>query len=135
MVIGEIMTENPATADPTATVGEVLTKLFELDVRHLPIVDGTRLVGIVSDRDIRQFAAPNLDELLDGTLRRRLEEPISDYMAADLLTVTTETEVAEAIDMMLDQRIGAIPVVDPDNSELAGIVSYVDILRAVQPLV
>ena len=134
MVIGEIMTKNPATADSNATVGDVLTQLYELDVRHLPIVEGTQLVGIVSDRDIRQFSAPSLGDYVNGDLKKRLDEPIAEYMATDLVTVTAETDVSEAIDVMLDQRIGAIPVVAPDTSELAGIVSYVDILKAVQPL-
>lgn len=134
MVIGEIMTSNPATAESNQSVGDVLARLYELDVRHLPIVDGTRLVGIVSDRDVRQFAVPSVGDLVNGDLKKRLEDPISEYMASDLVTLTAETDVSEAIDIMLDQKIGAVPVVDPDTSELAGIVSYVDILKAVQPL-
>lgn len=135
MVIGQYMTSNPVTADSTSSVGDVLTKLYELDVRHIPIVDDSELVGIVSDRDIRQFAAPMIGDVFDVELRKRLEAPISEYMATDLITLTAEADVSEAIEIMLDQRIGAVPVVDADTSELIGIVSYIDILKAVQPLV
>lgn len=134
MVIGDIMTENPATAPVTATVSEVVAQLYELDVRHIPIVDGSRLVGIISDRDVRAIVVTTFDEDELEELRKKLDTPISELMAANLVTVTAETDVSEAIDLMLDQRIGAIPVVTPDNGDLAGIVSYVDILKGLQDL-
>lgn len=133
MVIGEIMTENPASAPATATVADVVARLYELDVRHLPIVDGSQLVGIISDRDVRNVMVTSVDEAEVAAIRSKLEQPIAELMAADVVTVTPETDVSEAIDLMLDERIGAIPVVSADG-ELAGIVSYVDILRALQPL-
>jgi acetoin utilization protein AcuB len=134
MVIGEIMTRDPATAPVTATISEVVEQLFELDVRHLPIVDGSRLQGIVSDRDVRQFLTLVIDDDAIEKRREALESPVTEYMAANLITVTEETDVSEAIDLMLDQRIGAIPVVSPDTGDLVGIVSYVDILKGVQDL-
>lgn len=56
-------------------------------------------------------------------------QPVSEVMSSDVIVVTPATEVVEIIDLMTENRIGAVPVVDND-SHLAGIISYVDVLRA-----
>src|SRR5690606_39764054 len=62
------------TAAADATVGEVMSILHDLDARHLPIVDGRQLVGIISDRDLRAFGASELLSVEDVEDRReRLE--------------------------------------------------------------
>jgi acetoin utilization protein AcuB len=133
MVIGEIMTKDPITAKSTATVAEAMSTLHDLDVRHLPIVDGGELVGIISDRDVRGFAEADMfDPDAQDELREKLKTPISEIMAADLSTLDRESEVSEAIDLMLEERVGAIPVIDRDTRELVGIVSYIDVLRALR---
>lgn len=133
MVVQEIMTKNPVTADASASIRDVISSLFELDVRHLPIIDGTELVGIISDRDLRGFLAPALSELeKPQEVAAKLRQPISAIMNSDVLSVTPETDVSEVVDLMLDHRIGAVPVVDAESDELVGIVSYMDVLRACQ---
>ncbi|MNC91117.1 CBS domain protein [compost metagenome] len=59
-----------------------------------------------------------------------MSQPVSAIMSCNVVTVTTETELVEVIDLMLDQKVGAVPVVNDDSSELVGIVSYMDVLRA-----
>jgi CBS domain-containing protein len=113
----DIMTENPARLGPTATVREAVVALQSLDVRHLPIVDEQgALVGMLSDRDLR------------GLSQAGLAARVADLMSADVLSVETDTEVEEIVALMLDAKIGAVPVVDGDGA-LVGIVSYVDVLR------
>ena len=116
----DIMTAKVVTIRQTATVREALKLLAELDVRHLPVVDEHEgLVGIVSDRDLLR-------------LRRSSEvlgQAVSEVMSGDVLVVSPTTHVDEIIDLMTENRIGALPVVDAD-SQIAGIVSYVDVLRA-----
>lgn len=116
----DIMTAKVVTIRQTATVREALKLLAELDVRHLPVVDERDgLVGMLSERDLLR-------------LRRSsevLNRAVSEVMSADVLVVTPTTHVDEIIDLMTEHRIGALPVVDND-SQLAGIVSYVDVLRA-----
>jgi CBS domain-containing protein len=128
MVVDEVMTSKLTTAAPSASIQRVLRLLSEADVRHLPITDDGELVGIVSDRDLRSFV-PDLGED-SSELAARLARPISSVMSSDLVTVEPETELQEAIDLMLDQKVGAIPVVHPDTRELVGILSYMDVLRA-----
>jgi acetoin utilization protein AcuB len=133
MVVKEVMTKDPVSADVSSTVREVINTLSELDVRHVPIVDDGALVGIVSDRDIRGYLAPALFEPeAVGQAGERLKRRVSEIMNTDVISVTEETELSEVVDLMLDHRFGALPVVAPDSSLLVGIVSYMDVLRAAQ---
>lgn len=126
MVVSEVMTENPATVDASRSVREVLRELYELDVRHLPVVDNGQLVGIVSDRDMRAVTVP----LLDGGSGDQLDQSISDLMSSDVVSVDPEMDLTEVVDLMIEHRIGAVPVVAPETQDLVGIVSYIDILKA-----
>lgn len=128
MVVDEVMTSKVTTAAPSASIKRVLQLLSEADVRHVPITDDGELVGIVSDRDLRSFV-PDLVENF-SEVAERLSRPISSVMSSDVVTVEPETDLQSAIDLMLDQKVGAIPVVRPDTRELVGIVSYMDVLRA-----
>jgi len=131
MVAEELMTRDPMTATPDTRLGEAIQQMRELDVRHLPIVQGDELIGMISDRDLRGVSFVDVLEDSDLTaLRRRLDGAVSEVMNADLLQVTEETEVAEIVELMLEHRVGAVPVVESGSNVLKGIVSYIDVLRA-----
>jgi acetoin utilization protein AcuB len=125
------MTPNPVTVDASSSIRTVIRKLFELDVRHLPIVDDGQMVGIVSDRDLREVTSRLLAEGVTD-VGRILDSPVADLMSSDVVSVGPESELAEAADLMIERKIGALPVVAPGTDRLVGIVSYVDILRAVR---
>jgi acetoin utilization protein AcuB len=114
----DLMTASPVVVDRAATIRVALERLQSLDVRHLPVVDTEgALIGMVSDRDLRaHMLAPSLDAL------------VSSIMTTDVISVDLDADAAEIIDLMLDHKIGAVPVIDADG-ELVGIVSYVDVLR------
>ena len=133
MIAHDLMTANPATVAPEAPLAEAWDLMRELDVRHLPVVDGGVVVGMLSDRDLGNFDVGRLltEEGADG-LRRHLARPVLQLMSSDVVTAEPETEVTELITLFLEQKVGAIPVVLPDSRRLVGIVSYVDVLRAVQ---
>lgn len=128
----EIMTRVPSTVCPANTVGEVLSLLYELEVRHIPVVEEDRLVGMISDRDLRSLLGPRFELGMGGS--DLLDKPIGQLMSSDLRYVDPETDVSEIIEMMLDNKVGAVPVANADGQDLVGIVSYVDILRAAQDL-
>jgi acetoin utilization protein AcuB len=116
----DLMTTNVVTIRQTASVREALKTLEEFDVRHLPVLDERQeLVGMLSDRDLLRL----------GRSQDVLKQPVSEVMSADVLAVTPATDVVEIIDLMAENHIGAVPVLDND-SHLAGIISYVDVLRA-----
>jgi acetoin utilization protein AcuB len=132
MTAEELMTANPATVTPTTTIAEAWDLMRELDVRHLPVVDGGALVGMLSDRDLGTLDVSRLltDDGAEG-LRRRLSQPVVHLMSADVVAGEPETEMSELIALFLEHKVGAIPVVLPGTREVVGIVSYIDVLRAV----
>ena len=131
MLARDIMTENPVTATELMSVAEALGLLYELDVRHLPVVRGSELVGIVSDRDLRGFTAPDEDDAMSAMESARSAN-VGGFMNTNPIRVDTETNAREIIELMLVHRVGAIPVCDADTGDLLGIVSYVDLLRMLQ---
>ncbi len=128
MKVQEVMTEGPASVRSTTSVREAFEVLKSLNVRHVPIVDARgELVGILSDRDQRSFWShdrPNggSDEAA------RLELPVCTVMSTVPFAVRPDADVQEVAKRMIDQRIGAVPVLSADGA-LIGIVSYVDLLR------
>ncbi len=135
MVVKEIMTESPASVDAASPISEVLDTINELEIRHVPVVDNGVLVGLVSDRDLRSFNLPAMVEFNNPeAASKRLEAPVSSIMRADVETVGVETEIADVIQLMVENKFGAIPVCDQIEGKLVGIVSYIDVLRAAEDL-
>lgn len=131
LAVGDVMTRNPEHVRTTAPIREAANRLYELDVRHLPVVDDHgELVGVLSDRDVRDHSQPYEIQIEDPTATsEREEQPVSNIMQGDVLYVDPEDDIDEVIDLMINQKIGAVPVVDSIEGNLVGIVSYVDILR------
>lgn len=133
MTARELMTANPATVTPQATIAEAWDLMRDLDIRHLPVVDGEALVGMLSDRDIGSLEVGRLltEEGADA-LRRRLARPVVQMMSTDVVAAEPETDVSELVTLLLEHKVGAIPVVVPDTRQIVGIVSYIDVLRVLQ---
>jgi CBS domain-containing protein len=129
--IEEIMTPTPERVYITDTVSDAITKLFEMDVRHLPVVNkNDELVGMLSDRDLRSFSLPFSRGIDSGDASsQRASAPVSDVMQGDVISVGTDADVSEVIALMIDHKVGAIPVIDSLEGGLVGIVSYIDVLR------
>lgn len=123
------MTPDPVTIRSDQTIGEGLVLMFEHDIRHLPVVSHGKVVGMVSDRDIRQLlgkasiAAKHREEE-----RRQLRLPVTEIMATHLYTVEKTTPLAEGVRLMVEHKIGAVPVVD-SKQRVVGIFSELDALR------
>ena len=113
----EIMTSSVRTATPETPLREVAAMMRDGDVGSLPVVDGGRLVGIVTDRDIvvRAIAEGN-----DSSA------PVSEAMTTEIFSVRPDDFVFEAIRLMGDKQVRRIPVVG-ESGELAGIIAIADI--------
>lgn len=133
MTVDEIMTEDVTTVEETASIGDALQLLEELDIRHLPVVRGGEIIGMLSDRDLRSIGLSLVSDLesLDQ-VRARMEPTVSTLMQGGVVSVDRSAELSEVIDLMLEERVGAVPVVEEDSADLVGIVSYVDVLRALR---
>lgn len=135
MNVRDVMSEDPVHVQVDTPVSEVVELIQELAVRHLPVLDGDRLVGIVSDRDLRSVTLPRLVDAVALTkIQARYEQAVSQLMSSDPVTVHPENDLVEAVDAMLEHHVGALPVVDPSTGDLVGMISYVDVLAASRPL-
>lgn len=129
----DVMTGYPATLRRTETIAVALQRLAALDVRHLPVVDDVdRLLGMVSERDLLGALGP--EGTPEPLIERTFQRPIETVMSAHVLAVDRDTSVADIIDVMTDRKIGAVPVID-EQRVVVGIVSYIDVLRALRGLV
>jgi len=133
MTARDLMTPNPVTVAPQARVAEVWDLMRELEIRHVPVVEDGALVGMLSDRDparldmFRMLASDGAD-----ALRQELATPIVKVMNSDVIVVEPETGLDEIIELLLEHKVGALPVVRQDGYEVVGIVSYIDVLRALR---
>ena len=135
MIAGDLMTHDPETVSPRSTVAEALDIMRELDVRHVPVVDGGALVGMLSDRDL---ASLDVSRVLSAegadAVRQALVTPVINVMSSDVVCVESDAELTDVLELLVEEKIGAIPVVRPGTREVVGIISYVDVLRALQDL-
>ena len=127
MKVVDVMTKDPLTVTPTETIGQADELMSTNKIRQLPVVQGKDLVGIVTDRDIRSFLSGSL---LEGVEAREeaLNTKVREIMTTEPMTVSSDDDLQEAIELMIDEKIGGIPVVD-ESEGLVGIVTYVDVLR------
>ena len=117
----------------TLQASESLSKAVEVTtasrIRHLPILDGDRLVGMVSDRDIKRACPSALIEGSEDEFGRVLKQTqVHRIMRRAPVTAGPDAPLAELVRLMLDNRIGAVPIVE--GQRLVGIVTESDVLRA-----
>ena len=127
MKVIDVMTNNPVTIMASETIGQADELMSENNIRQIPVVDGRELIGIVTDRDIRSFLSDAL--LADPDAREKaLKTGVGDIMTREPLFVAPDDDLQEAVELLIEHKYGAIPVVD-EAEGLVGIVSYVDVLR------
>lgn len=133
MKVGEVMTVSPVTIREDTSIGDAWELLRTRDVRHLPVVNSDdELVGIVSDRDFATPPIPPLEAELLGAHSASLDAPVSTIMTGAPISADPEDDLEEAIAAMIENKVGAIPVVLPEGG-VVGIISYLDVLRALRP--
>jgi CBS domain-containing protein len=123
----DVMTKNPLVMTPAETIGQADELMTENRIRQLPVVNEGALLGIITDRDIRSFLAQSA--LVEPEERAKvLRTNVREIMTAEPLTLAPDDDLREAIELLIEEKIGGIPVVDQAEG-LVGIVTYVDVLR------
>jgi len=126
----EKINRNPVTIGPEASFYEARALIHDKGIRHLPVVEkDNRLVGIVTDRDIREAAPSDATLLSVQELHYLLGKlKVSSFMTAKekLITITPDTLIEEAVQLMHDNKIGCLPVLEGDK--LYGIFTETDAL-------
>lgn len=125
------MSPDPLSVSPDATIAEARELMAAEGFRHLPVVSGERLIGIISDRDVA---------IADGALRAALrrhevesllndERPVESVMSSAPQVIGPDADISDAARLLVSRRISALPVVD-DDGVLVGIITSVDCLLA-----
>jgi acetoin utilization protein AcuB len=121
MFVGKRMTRNPRTVSPDDTLSAAAAMMRQHRFNHLPVVDGGRLVGIVTDTDLRNAS-------LESGGDPGGDRPVREVMRSQVWSVTPEDSLEDALLVISQQRFGALPVLDGDR--LVGILTKMDLLRA-----
>lgn len=130
MIVSKRMTANPTTVTSTTTVVDALQLMRDNKFRRLPVVDNGKLVGIVTDRDLREVSASPATTLSVFELNYLLAKmQIKDIMTKNVLTIGVDATVEEAALVMYNNKIGGLVVID-NNLQVVGILTETDIFKA-----
>jgi CBS domain-containing protein len=127
MKVRDIMVKEVATLDINDELS-LANDIMRLGrIRHLPVVEGQRLVGIISERDLfRSSLAQALGYETKATRDLMKTLRIKDIMVPAVVTVSPGTAICDAVRLMVDKKIGCLPVVE--NEALVGLITETDIL-------
>jgi acetoin utilization protein AcuB len=134
MRVEDLMTSKVFTVEQHDLIDRVFFLIHYERIRHLPVVEKGKVIGIVSDRDLYKALGPksnsNAIEAVPGggSELHVVPKKVQHIMHRGVITVHPDTYASEAAAKMADNKIGALPVVDKDN-KLVGILSATDILR------
>ena len=118
------MTSSPLTIGPTSSLSKAVKLMRDHHVRHLPVVDGGRVVGVLSQRDIL------IMESLPGV--NPTEVRVEEAMVRDVFTVAPDAPVGEVIETMIDRKLGSTIVCEGER--VLGVFTTIDALHALHAL-
>jgi len=127
-LVGEWMTSDVISVSPKASLIDVKRLMSSKHIRRVPVVDKGKLVGIVTLGDVREASPSDATSLSVYELNYLLARlTIDQFMTRSVITVTPYTEIYATAELMLEHKIGGLPVVS--NGKLVGIVTESDIFR------
>ena len=127
--VRDLMASCPVTVAPQTAVTEARAIMQQRHIRHLPVLENARLVGLISDRDIRLVLPSPATSLSVWELHYLLAKlTVREVMTRFVVSIAPTCPLPEAVDLMLRHKIGALPVLE--QRRLTGILTRTDILRA-----
>ncbi|WP_165795449.1 CBS domain-containing protein [Deinococcus koreensis] len=129
MLVRDLMSAQTISAPPSLPLTEAARLLQSHGIRRLPVVEEGQLVGIVSDRDLREALPSTLSTLSMWEATTRLASlRVADIMKRNVLTTTPDADARDAAHTLLEHRVGALPVID-GTGQVVGLLSVSDVLR------
>jgi acetoin utilization protein AcuB len=124
------MSKNPITIDETASLSDAINLLKQHKIRRLPVLKKGKLIGIISDRDLKEASPSKVTSLDIWELHYLMSKIIvKQIMTKNPVTVSPETTLERAAILMFDNKIGGLPVIDKEN-KLVGILTEQDVFKA-----
>ena len=128
MLVRHFMTREPITLHPDKSCGDALKTMHRNRIRRAPVVKDGALVGIVSERDLLRVLPGTVSQSSSEAGRASMDTPVSQVMKKELKTLQPNDHLDAAARLMLQHKIGGIPVVE--NNKLQGIITESDIFKA-----
>lgn len=130
MYIKDRMTKDPYTIQVNASINALMALMRERNLKKVPVLDGDRVVGIITDRDVERVSPSKATTLSIFEINYLLSKStVRDAMTKNVFTVHPDDHIEDAAVMMRDRHISALLVVD-DNNKLVGIVTESDLFDA-----
>jgi acetoin utilization protein AcuB len=127
--VGSMMQTQVITATPTMSLAEVQRVMRDSNIRHVPVVAGTRLVGIITDRDLREALPSPATTLTRGEIAYQMATtPIKTCMTTDVVWISPDITILDAARVLVQRTVDCLPVVD--HGTLVGVVTAIDCVRA-----
>ena len=127
-IVRNWMTPDPITITPQTTLPEAHRMMLQYNIRRLPVVNKSKLMGIVTMNDIREAQASDFTMLSVIELNSLLDRlPAKEFMAYEPITISPDATIREAAQLMLRHKIGGLLVVE--NDELVGIITETDLCK------
>ena len=134
MLVKNWMSKDPITVDVNDSMQYASKLMKENNIRGLPVIKNSKLVGIVTDRDLKRASASDANTLDIHELLFLIEKiKIKEVMTENPLTVSVNSTIEEAAEVLLDNKFSRLPVVDNDGN-LVGIITQTDIFRVLVSL-
>lgn len=126
LTAADLMTREVVTVDADMSLQDAVRTMVTRRIRHLPVVREAEVVAILSDRDVRMMVTDLVDPA--ERLRYMVSTPVTAHASSPVITAAPATPATELAQVLVESRIGCLPVVDP-GGKLAGIVTQTDLLN------
>ena len=129
MLVGNWMTKDVISVDVNDSMQDAARLIRKHTIKRLPVMENGKLVGIITDRDLKRASASDVTTLEIHELLFLISEiKISDIMTKDPITIPLDYTIDEAAQILLEHKLSGAPVVD-DEGQVAGIITQTDIFR------
>lgn len=137
MRVEDLMTSHVFTVDPHDLIDRVFFLIHYEKVRHIPVIEKGKVIGMVSDRDMYKALGPKsnsnaIESNKSGTELYVITKKVQNIMRRGIISITPDALVSDAAELMANNKIGALPVIK--NDKLVGILSSTDILKVFSKL-
>ncbi|MDT8406242.1 MAG: CBS domain-containing protein [Methylococcales bacterium] len=132
MLVKDLMIEKVFTVEPNDLIDRVFFLIHYEKIRHLPVIEKQKVIGMVSDRDLYKALGPKSNSNTisggDASTLHVVSHQVRHIMRRGVLTTSPDAPISEACELMAEHKIGALPVVD-SKDKLVGILSTIDLLK------
>jgi acetoin utilization protein AcuB len=131
MLVKNWMSKKPITIDVNASMQDAIQRMKQENIKLLPVVQGDKLVGVVTDRDLKKASASDATSLdVHELLYLIMKIKVKDIMVKNPVTVSEDFTIEETAEILLDKKISGVPVMDK-TGKIAGVITKSDLFRVI----